>query len=245
MDRLIYVAMTGAKHLFLRQDKIAHNLANADTPGFKAEKLAFTSVATDSSARVYAVESTPAADLGAGPVQQTGRALDVAPEGETWLAVRSRDGDEAYTRNGRLQIDADGTLRTAGGAEILGDAGPIVAPPDSEITIARDGTVSAVPAGNKRAAVTALGRLKLVTPPEGAMVRGEDGLFRARDGAPLPADERASVAPGAIEGSNVNPVEAMVEMISAARQFEAQMKILQTAEANERSASQLLNAGGG
>jgi flagellar basal-body rod protein FlgF len=158
-------------------------------------------------------------------------------QGKAWLAVQATDGTEAYTRAGALDLSADGTLVTKSGLAVLGDGGPIQLPAGSQAEIAGDGTVSAIGANGR---ATPLGRLKLVT-PEAPLQRGPDGLFRAADGD-LPADPNARVQDGALEGSNVSPVETMVAMIAAARQFEMQMKMLQTAEANEKSASQLLGS---
>ena len=238
MDRMIYLSMTGAKATLQRQDTLANNLANVSTPGFRAELQAFRAVpvqGSGASTRVYALETTPGYDATPGPVAATGRNLDVALKGNAWLALQATDGTEAYTRGGSLDVAADGTLTTRSGLPVLGDGGPIQLPPNSEVGIGADGTVSAR-VGNGRP--TPVGRLKLVT-PEAALTRGEDGLFRAADGE-LPADATARLQDGALEGSNVSPVETMVAMISAARQFEAQMKLLQTAEGDEKAAAQLL-----
>lgn len=246
MDRMIYTAMTGAKNLMLRQDNLANNLANASTPGFRGETFALRAVPAGeggSSTRAMTLESTTGADMTPGPVTRTGRELDVAVDGNSWLAVQGADGREAYTRAGSLKVDASGMLTTQSGRAVMGDGGPISVPQDTELTIARDGTVSAIPNTGSRSAVVALGRIKLVTPGPGELQRGDDGLFRTRDGQPAPADERASVTAGALEGSNVNPVDAMVGMIAAARQFELQMKLLSTADSNARAATQLLSAG--
>jgi flagellar basal-body rod protein FlgF len=156
-------------------------------------------------------------------------------KGDAWLAVQALDGTEAYTRAGALEVSGEGVLSTAGGLTVLGDGGPINLPRDSEISIGADGTISAKGPNGRTSPV---GRLKLVT-PEAPLERGGDGLFRAGDGD-LPADANARLQDGALEGANVSPVETMVAMIAAARQFEAQMKLLQTAEADEKSASQLL-----
>jgi flagellar basal-body rod protein FlgF len=238
MDRMIYLSMSGAKATMQRQDVLAHNLANASTTGFRAELNAFRAVpvqGSGASTRVYAIESTPGYDASAGPVTGTGRNLDVAMKGNAWLAVQGLDGTEAYTRSGSLEVSSDGTLVTRSGLTVLGDGGPIQVPANSEVAIGADGTVSAKSGAGRS---TPVGKLKLVT-PEAPLVRGNDGLFRGADGD-LPADANARVQDGALEGSNVSPVETMVAMISAARQFEAQMKMLQTAEANEKAASQLL-----
>ena len=240
MDRMIYLSMAGAKANMQRQDVLAHNLANASTTGFRAELQAFRAVPVNgsgASTRVYALESTPGYDASPGVVSNTGRNLDVAMRGNAWMAVQGLDGTEAYTRGGSLDVNAEGTLVTPAGLTVLGDGGPIQAPPDSEVSIAPDGTVSAKGANGRS---TMIGRLKLVT-PEVPLQRGIDGLFRAADGD-LPADATARVQDGALEGSNVSPVETMVSMIAAARQFEAHMRLLQTAEGNEKAAAQLLSA---
>lgn len=241
MDRMIYLSMSGAKATMQRQDVLANNLANASTVGFRAELHAFRSVPVEgsgASTRVYALESTPGYSDAPGVVSNTGRPMDVAMRGNAWLAVQGLDGTEAYTRGGSLETNAEGTVVTHGGLTVLGDGGPIQVPANSEVSIAADGTVSARGANGRSATV---GRLKLVT-PEAPLERGTDGLFRAPDGD-LPADATARLQDGALEGSNVSPVETMVAMISAARQFEAQMRMLQTAENNEKTAAQLLSLG--
>jgi flagellar basal-body rod protein FlgF len=242
MDRMIYLSMSGAKATMQRQDTLANNLANVSTPGFRAELQAFRAVpvqGSGASTRVYALETTTGYDGSAGAITATGRNLDVAAMGSSWFSVQALDGTEAYTRGGSFDVSNDGTLVTRSGLPVLGDGGPIQIPPNSAVSIGGDGTVSAKGADGK---ITAVGKLKLVT-PEAPLARGVDGLFRAADGADLNADANARVQDGALEGSNVSPVETMVAMISAARQFEAQMKMLSTAEGNEKAASQLLAAG--
>ena len=238
MDRMIYLSMSGAKATMQRQDTLAHNLANVSTVGFRAELAAFRAVpvqGSGASTRVYSLETTTGYDASPGQVTGTGRNLDVAMKGNAWMAVQGLDGTEAYTRGGSLDVSADGTLTTRSGLTVLGDGGPIQVPANSEVSVASDGTISAKTATGRSSAV---GKLKLVT-PEAPLQRGTDGLFRAAEGE-LSADASARVQDGALEGSNVSPVETMVAMISAARQFEAQMKMLQTAEANEKAAAQLL-----
>ena len=240
MDRMIYLAMSGAKATMQRQDVVSHNLANASTVGFRAELAAFRSVPVvgeGASTRVFALESTPGYNAAAGPVQTTDRPLDVAMKGNAWLAVQGLDGTEAYTRAGSLEVSTEGLLTTSSGLQVIGDGGPITIPPNSEVAIGADGTISAK-VGNQRAQV--VGRLKLVT-PEAPLTRGTDGLFRAAED--LPADPNARVTGGALEGSNVSAVESMVAMISAARQFEQQMKMLKSAEDKEQAAAKLLSSG--
>jgi flagellar basal-body rod protein FlgF len=244
MDRLIYTAMTGANHILNQQSTVSNNLANVNTPGFRASIDAFRSVPIQGEGlptRTFVVDATVAADFTPGVMQQTGRALDVALDGKGWIAVQDANGNEAYTRNGSLQMSPNGVLQTRSGLTVLGDAGPISIPPDTSVTIAKDGTLSTVPTTNQKNGVIAVGRLKLTNPPEDQMVRGEDGLFRTRDGNPAEADASVTVVAGSLEGSNVNTVEAMVNMISLARQFDTHMKLLQTANENDKSASTILN----
>ncbi|MFN8899773.1 MAG: flagellar basal-body rod protein FlgF [Pseudomonadota bacterium] len=240
MDRLIYLAMAGAKATMQRQDVLANNLANASTNGFRAEMQAFRAVPVrgdGATTRVYALESTIGHDVRPGPVQTTGRALDVAVMGNAWLAVQAVDGTEAYTRAGSLQVDAEGQLVGVSGLPVLGDGGPITVPAGASVEVAADGSV-VTQVGGARPQVA--GKLKLVTPETpAALTRGTDGLFRAADGE-LPADPTARVQGGALEGSNVSPVETMVARIAAARQVEQQMEMLQGAEQREQGAAKLL-----
>ena len=241
MDRMIYLSMSGAKATLQRQDVLAHNLANVSTTGFRAELAAFRAVPVQgdgASTRVYALESTPGYSDAPGTVETTGRALDVAVGGKSWLAVQALDGTEAYTRGGALDSDPEGQLVTRGGLPVLGDGGPITVPANAQVDIAADGSITARIGQGK---TQTLGRLKLVT-PEGPLQRGDDGLFRAPAGD-LDADPAARVQQGALEGSNVSAVETMVAMITAARQFEQQMKMLQTAEQKEQAATKLLSNG--
>ena len=243
MDRLVWTALSGAKSLLQRQDVVANNLANASTPGFRAETSALRSQAVagpGQATRHFALEVTTGADLAAGPVMNTGRDLDVAVQGRGWLAVMGADGREAYTRAGAMQVGTQGVLETPRGLAMMGEGGPISVPPDHSVTIARDGTISAVPIGQALTNAVQLGRLKLVNPPEGSLLRGDDGLFRTRNGTPAEADPNVAIASRALEGSNVNPAEAMVAMISLSRQFEAQMRMLTTAEENARKSASLL-----
>ena len=241
MDRMIYLSTSGAKASMQRQETLANNLANVSTVGFRAELQAFRAVpvqGSGASTRVYALETTTGYDPTPGVVTATGRNLDVAVKGNSWLAVQALDGTEAYTRAGSLDVSADGTLVNRSGLQILGDGGPIQLPPNSEVSIAADGSISARAANGSSGVV---GKLKLVT-PEVPLQRGADGLFRGAEGDQLPLDASARVESGALEGSNVSPVENMVAMIAAARQFEAQMKMMQAAEADEKAAEQLLSA---
>lgn len=242
MDRLIYTAMTGAKGTMDQQAAVAHNLANATSTGFRAElhKLRAVEVQTEAMrTRAFTVDASVANNFDQGSLQHTGRAYDVALAGKGWLAVQMPDGSEAYTRNGSLEVSANGILQTHDGKPVLGDGGPVTIPPDNEITIGADGSISASQP-DQPGVVNVVAQLKLVNPPEADLVRGDDGLFRVRGGAPAQADPTVRVAGGYLEGSNVNVVDQMVQMISLARQFEMQTRMLSTAEQNDRAAAQVL-----
>jgi len=247
MDRMIYVGMTGAKQAMEQQAAVANNMANVSTPGFRAQinnYRAVPVVGDEMATRAMVVATTPGADMRAGPLMQTGRPLDVAIRGDGWLTVQMPDGGEAYTRVGNLQVGADGQMMTMDSLPLLGDGGPLVVPPGSSLVVADDGMVTALGAGDPAVGAAEVGRLKLVNPVANTLVRGDDGLFRMQVGmAAPPADPTVRLLSGTLEGSNVNAVEAMVDMIANARRFEMQMKTLQTAESNDQQANKLLGNG--
>jgi len=243
MDRLIYTAMTGASQTMAQQAAVAHNLANVSTTGYRAEEHRLRAVQVQSPAlptRAFVVDASTHSDFTPGPMQATGRTLDLAVRGSGFIALALPDGTEAYTRNGSMQLDVNGLLQTHGGIPVAGDGGPISVPQDVKINIADDGTVSVVPETGQQNSVNAIGRIKLVNPPEADLVRGADGLFRLRGGAAAPTDATTVIASGYLEGSNVNPVEQMISMISLARQFDLQTKLLTMAGTNDQAATQII-----
>jgi flagellar basal-body rod protein FlgF len=243
MDRVIYVAMTGAREVTRQQAVVSHNLANISTTGFKSEMNVFRAlpvVGDGAKTRAFVLETTPTTDYGSGVLQATGRNLDVAVNGSGWIAVQDATGQEAYTRMGDLQISANGVLQTGTGLTVMGDGGPIALPPDQQILIGKDGTVSTVPLGANKNAVTIAGRIKLVNPPESDIVRGDDGLFRLNSGQPAPADANVNLAVGTLETSNVSPTDALVKMISLGRQFDMQMRVLTAANDNHKDADKII-----
>jgi len=235
--------MTGAREITRQQAAISHNLANVSTHGFKQELSVFRAlpvVGDGAKTRAYVVETTPRTDYSQGIIQSTERPLDIAIRGQGWLAVQGPDGREAYTRAGQLQVSSNGVLQTSTGLNVMGDGGPISVPLDQDVAIAKDGTVSTIPIGQNLNAVSIAGRLKVVNPPEQDMVKGEDGLFRLKTGGVAAADANVNIASGALETSNVNPAEALVSMISLARQFETQMRVLRAAEDNDKSGDKII-----
>lgn len=241
MDKLIYLAAQAAKGTMSRQENIANNLANVSTPGFRSQLMAFRSapvVGEGAGSRSYAVETTVGFDSTSGQLQATGRDLDVAIQGEGWFAINGPDGNEAYTRAGSFLLDQAGQLVNSNGLPVIGTNGPINAPPDHKLTFEGDGSITATPLTGAGGPI-ALGKLKLVNPPKDQIVRSDDGLFRMKDGQIADPDNTLKVASGFIETSNVNAVEMMVQMITAARQFETQMKMISTEKENGQAANNL------
>jgi flagellar basal-body rod protein FlgF len=243
MDRLIYTAMSGAKHILEQQATTSQNLANVSTTGFKAQLDSFRAVPVLGEGlptRAFVVDATVGTDFSYGSLQQTGRSLDVAVQGKGWLVVQKDDGSEAYTRSGSLSVNENGVLQTQTKLNLVGvDGGTITIPPDTAVTIGADGTISTIPTAAGTPTVNTIGQLKLVNPPESSLVRGDDGLFKTQDGVAADPDPAVSVAGGSLEGSNVNVAASMVNMINLSRQFEMHMKLLQNAESNATKAADI------
>jgi len=244
MDRMLYVAMTGARETLRAQAANNHNLANVSTTGFRADLQAFQArqVTGDGHAsRVYATASTTGFDPTAGAMMSTGRGLDVAVQGNGYIAVQAPDGREAYTRAGDLRIDTNGQLRTGTGLPVLGDAGPLSVPPHASLEIGGDGTISIVPLGQGPETKASVGRIKLVNPADAEVVKGADGLLRMKDGSDAPADAATTLASGVLESSNVNVASAMVNMIELSRRFDMQVRAMKSAEDNGAASARLLS----
>lgn len=244
MDRMLYVAMTGARETLRAQALVSHNLANTNTVGFRQDLADFRSMPVFADhglpTRAYAMAERPGTDLRLGRIMTTGRDLDVAVQGEGWIAVQTPDGGEAYTRAGDFQVDANGLLTTATGRPVLGNGGPISVPPAEKIEIGADGTITVRPLGEAPANTVEVDRIKLVKPADGALHKDATGLMRAGDGQPIAADASVRLQGGALESSNVNPAEALVSMIEQARRFELQVKMMEVAKDDSTATNQLL-----
>lgn len=239
MDALIYTAMSGAERALHAQQVRANNLANLDTAGFRADLELATSRAVPGfgyDARHMGQLEATAVSNRDGAVKQTGRELDVALGHGGYLAVQYGD-DEAYTRAGSLALDADGNL-SVNGHPVLGDGGPIVLPPFTQLTIAQDGTISIQPPGEE--AMQPVDRLKLVKPEPGELTKNEAGLIVSRTGEALPVDNTVTVRGGHLEGSNVSAVEEMVATMTLNRDFEIQMKLYKAADAMAEAGNRLI-----
>ncbi len=249
MDRSLYIAMSGAKQSLQAQNSNANNLANMQTTGFKSDLDWFRSRPVTGAGyptRVYAMIEKPAADFMPGAMQTTGRDLDVAINGEGWIAVQGGDYDskEAYTRAGDLRITPEGLLKNGAGLQILGQNGPISIPPAEKVTIGSDGTISIIPMGSGNATTTIqIDRIKLVKPDIKDIEKQGDGLLHTKNGQPLVANADVSLNSGVLEGSNVNGVAAMTEMIELAKNFELQTKVMKSVDENSAASAKLMQIG--
>ncbi len=247
MDKSLYIGMSGAKQNMLSQRAHANNLANANTTGFKrdlAQARSMPVFGEHHPTRAYAMSERPGTDLSAGALMETGRKLDVAVDGNGWLAVQNRQGQEVFTRSGSFQIDTNGLLRNGAGDLVLGNGGPVALPPFENVQVGADGTISVVPVGGPPDQLVAVDRLKLVNPPADALEKGEDGYMRRKPDQALggvePVDASLRVASGFLESSNVNAVEEMIANLQLSRQFEMQIKVMRTANDNSEAAARLL-----
>jgi flagellar basal-body rod protein FlgF len=244
MDRLVYTALSGLRSTMAAQDVLAHNVANASTLGFKRDISASQSQVLQGGetfqSRIQAAEGVLAPDQGAGVINQTGRTLDVAMMGDAMMAVQSPDGNEAYTRRGDLRVGATGVLETGDGFPVIGEGGPITVPPANKIEIGADGTVSIQPQGAEATEVTQIGRIKLVTADPAKLKKGLDNLMRAEDGNALPQDDTAQLQTGSLESSNVNMMDAMVQMIEQARAYEVQVQLVSSVRDMDVDSTSLL-----
>jgi flagellar basal-body rod protein FlgF len=243
MDRLVYVAMTGAKQAMLAQTLVANNLANASTTGFRADLARFSDDAVRGPGyptRVDSVASGLGFDHSPGNLIATGETLDIAIDGSGWIALQADDGTEAYTRSGSFNVDGLGLLRTRDGLLVLGDNGPIAIPPYERLMIGTDGTVSVVPAGQGAQTLAQIGRIKLVNPERQELSKRADGLAQIADGAASEADASVRIVSGFLEASNVNLARGLVDMIELSRRFEIEVRMMRLADENATRAAELL-----
>jgi flagellar basal-body rod protein FlgF len=246
MDKALYIAMTAAKHNVLGQAVRANNLANANTTGFRSDFEQARSMGVyygdGYASRAYALTENPATNFESGPMIQTGRDLDVAIEGNGFIAVEGHEGREAYTRVGNFTIDNAGILRTGNGLPVMGNSGPIAIPEFQKLEIGSDGTISIVIKGAPPDALTEVDRIKLVNPDLSVLQKQSDGLIYGKED--IFADANVRMSSGFIEGSNVNPVEELTRILTLSRQYEMSIKMMQTAQENSETSARLLQTTG-
>ena len=246
MDEMIFLAMTGAKQTEYAQTINSNNLANVSTTGFRADLHSFSSVPIDGpgiDSRVNAVVESYGTDFTQGPIATTGRDLDVAVQGNGFIAVQAPDGSEAYTRAGDLRVEAGGLLSTGAGHLVMGNGGPVAIPPNSSLLIGGDGTISVQPLGQGPETLAIVDRIKLVNPDVSMLQKGSDGLLRMPEDEVADADASVSVMSGALEQSNVNVAKTLVNMIELARQYEMQINVITKSEENADVAAQMMRLG--
>ncbi|HZG46125.1 MAG TPA: flagellar basal body rod protein FlgF [Allosphingosinicella sp.] len=243
MDRIVHASLSAMRGAMARQAATAHNLANAGTVGFRADMSAAQSTMLHVGGELFGARASNqilSADMSAGTVTQTGRDMDVALSGDAMLAVQAPNGDESYTRRGDLQVTDSGLVTTGDGHPVLGEGGPLTLPPADSVRIDNDGSVWVVPQGGDPANPTKVDRLKLASPTGSDVVKGVDGLFRVKGGGALPQDPEARLTSKALEGSNVNSTQALIDMIEASRAWDTQMNLITSARELDTSAADLM-----
>ncbi|MBX8475152.1 flagellar basal body rod protein FlgF [Pseudomonas cichorii] len=246
MDKLLYVAMSGASENAQSQKVHANNLANVSTNGFMRDLQQARSMPVFGEvmpSRAYAMGERPGTDFSGGALIQTGRELDVAVKGDGWIAVQTPDGGEAYTRSAGMNIDALGVLRNGSGLPVMGNGGPIAVPPEQQIEIGADGTISIRSMGESPQVMAEVDRIKLVNPDLSTMEKGPDGLIHTKSGQAAPVDANVRVESGFLQASNVNAVEEMTSVLALARQFELHVKMMKTAEEDDQAMARVLQIG--
>ncbi len=243
MDKALYVAMSAAKNNMMGQSIRANNLANVNTTGFRSDFEQARSMGVyygdGLPTRAYALTENPATNFISGPLIETGRDLDIAVEGDGFIAVENAEGEEAYTRVGELKVDSNGILRTGNNLPVIGTGGPITIPEFQKIEIGVDGIISVVLRGAPPNAPVEVDRIKLVNPDEQTLEKRGDGLLYVDDGL-AEADVNVRIISGFIEGSNVNAIEELTRILTLSRQYEMSVKMMQTTQQNSEASARLL-----
>ncbi len=237
MDLMVQLAMSGARETMMAQAVNTHNLANASTTGFRADLIRFSGedIGSGDGSRM-----SNSVDFSQGVLQKTNRTLDVALNGEGWMVAQTPDGSVAYTRRGDLRVDPSGRLINGAGNLILGNGGPITIPAYGNLEIGTDGTISIQPIGQAPNALATVDRIQLVTLDQSKLKKDASGFLRLAEGEEAVPNAEVQLLSGTLEGSNVNPIEAMVKMIDLARTFENQIRMMETSKENDQSMTSLL-----
>jgi flagellar basal-body rod protein FlgF len=246
VDTALFVSMSGAKETMRTLQIISNNLANANTIGFQADYESMKSFSNDDNnkmqTRVYSSTGNSYSDFRQGPLISTGGDFDIALSGPGFIAVQTKDGKEAYTRAGNLKLTPEGVLVTHKGNVVLSDKGILNIPMATRISINDEGEISAQLHGQSETQLTKLGKIKLVEIPTSALQKSEDGLFHVVDeNAPVMETGKVKIKHKTLEGSNVDAVMALTQLIDTSRQFEMHTKSMKSIEENSIKSNQLLN----
>ncbi|QCI23874.1 flagellar basal-body rod protein FlgF [Buchnera aphidicola (Macrosiphoniella sanborni)] len=244
MDSSIYESMTAANQLLEKQSVISNNLANISTTGFK-EKFIFTVKNQNNNYKNIIKEYY---NIFPGKLNYTDRNLDVfIKDNDGWLVVRDIHGQEGYTKNGHLKINANSQL-TIQNHEVVGNNCNIKIPHDLNIKILSNGLIKSIKQYNNQIIENTIGALKLVKLPSNVLIHKENGLFYFKNSSQknkynnlINHNNHIRLQSGMLEESNVNAVQNMIEMISNSRQFDMQIKMISTYDRNSEYANQLIN----
>lgn len=241
MDRLVYIAMSGAKMAMTAQEVNSNNLANSSTIGYKEDELYFKSLYLNGETfadRSYSIAEGNGLNLQQGTLNSTGRPLDIAMDGNAWLSVTAQDGTQGYVHSASLRVNENGALVTHQGFEVNSKEGfAVTVPANGEVSIDKQGGVN-IREGQDVSVITTL---KIDTLPEKHMYKGANGLLLVSDdGLGMVKPAGSAVLSGTLEQSNVSPVNSLVSMISLARQYETYINAMSTAVADDKASNELL-----
>jgi len=253
MDRLIFTSNGTLQAQALVRSTLANEIANVSTVGFKRSfDAALRTVKAEGAGFDTRYQLQPVTRdvirMTPGPVISTGRPLDIAMNGSTVLTVQANGGVQAYTRRGDLHVNAQGQLETGNSHLVLGQNGPINIPPGFEVRINTDGTVFARDPNQPGAQASVLiDRLRLKDASKVDLTRREDGLYKVLgqpDGADFADGPQApSLITSSLEGSNVNPMEAMTRLIDHSRSFEMQIRMIKQSKDIDQSGASMIRNG--
>lgn len=246
MDRFAYTSLAAINELALKRQALVNEVANVSTTGFKRSlEATLGSVRADGPGFDTRIQPQAVTkdiiDLSAGAIQVTGNPMNIAMTGQSVLGVIAADGSNAYTRRGELRVTPEGALETSNGYLVRGDGGPVTVPANLLISFAPDGSVVGTdPATGEQQVLAQLHLREASTTP---LVRRPDGLFTPQDaaGGDVPQGEvLPGLIAGALEGSNVNAMGAMVELMDHARSFEMAMKTIKESKDLDQDSSSMM-----
>jgi flagellar basal-body rod protein FlgF len=244
----LYLSMAGLETASAKLDTVAQNLANVNSTGYAAAQLDAMGLPFAGDAPPVGADVIPLGenvDTSIGPVQRTGSSFDVAPQNGGWLVVQTAPGQQALTRAGALAINAAGILTTQTGHPVIGVGGqPVSLPALQKLTIGQDGTISGVPAGAATQDPKVFGQLLLAAAPtNGKLTPIGDSLYALPTGTQPAQNASATVEQGYLDGSNVNPTQAMVSMVEATKSFQLQTQFVQVAAKTSTALDQIIMQG--
>ena len=247
MERYVQISGASMRLQMDNQRMIAAGLANQNTVAFKRDYSTTSSAyfdVTGGTDRVFPARGGASIDTEIGKMIPTDNPMDVAIEGDGFFTAKNAAGDSVLTRRGDLRIGPDRILRNGENLVMEDGAGaPITLPLYETIEISRDGSILVRPPGAPIIAPLAVvGRLRMVQTRQSNLEKGDDGLLRIKDKTAPTPDANITLNTRSLESSNVNSIEAMVEMLNASRTFEIHVKLLATAKELDDQTARLMRA---